>query len=287
MKTLIKKNLAGRVAACGVAVALAAGCGGSSGSSKPSASTGGSTSGATSGASGGSTTSGTGPSSTAAGGDTTGTPTLAGGVPPVYPAGQKLPAYTGNLSKYTNAMTSAQSHGMAVWIESDLVKQWLAGPDQFTTAVAKITAEVAAVPDVVGVKIADELGKDTGSTTTPDQALQFLHDARAALHANVPGKLVIIDVIGYQLGCVPGNSSSQTQKCEDLNASQHSPMTLDTIDKIVKNRRGVVIAMLVRPHAVGLPDNHVALLWNDEKRQEYVQRLYPDFQVWVHVDYPG
>jgi hypothetical protein len=155
-------------------------------------------------------------------------------------------------------MKAAQSHGLKVWIESDLVSAWLTGPDAFNTAVQKIAAEADAVPDVVGVKIADELGKKDGSTTTPDQALQFLHDARAALHANVPGKLVLIDVIGYSLGCVPGSSAAQAAKCVDQANADHSAMTLDTIDRIVAS--GYVDAVDLTTN-MNSPDKYQRL-WN-------------------------
>jgi hypothetical protein len=227
MNTLIsKKSLAARVAACGVALALVAGCGG--GSSTPKVTPSGTAAGSSGGASGG------GPTQTPVPGDTTGTPGLPGGVTPVYPAGQKLPAYTGkDLPKWTAPMKAANDKGLQVWIESDLVKAWLQGPDAFNAAVQKLAAE-AQTPGVVGFKIADELGQPGQTTTTsPADALRFLKEARAALHANAPGKLILIDVIGFDLGCVPGSASSWHQKCLDQNSAADASLSLDTISQIV------------------------------------------------------
>jgi hypothetical protein len=222
MKTLTshtrRRKLGASVAVCGVAAALTAGCGGGGGKSSPKADL----------------TPAVRPTQSLATGDTTGTPTIPGGVAPVYPAGQVLPAYSGgDLAKYTDSMKAAADKGMQVWIETDLVAPWLSGPDAFNAAVQQLAYEAKTVPQVVGFKIADELGQSQKSTTTPADALKFLHDARAALHANAPGKLIAIDLIGYDLGCVPNSTGKAHDACVEKNAGLDARLSLDTIDKIV------------------------------------------------------
>src|SRR6185437_1596325 len=68
---------------------------------------------------------------------------------------------------YAQAVDAAHRNGLRIWIESDLVKRWRAGPESFTSAIASIT-ELARRPGVVGVKIADELGYHDG-LDSPDK----------------------------------------------------------------------------------------------------------------------
>lgn len=153
------------------------------------------------------------------------------GAQPVYPPYTRLPAVS-SPAKYVAAVDSAYAHGLRVWVESDLVSRWKAGKSQFNAAVEQIAA-LAARPGVVGIKIADELGDRDGL----DEAdiMRFLHDSRAALHANAPGKLVLIDIIGYQLGCVPGvhKVHSLSAACDAEEAASHPAVTSSTIDRIV------------------------------------------------------
>ncbi|NUR59952.1 MAG: hypothetical protein HOV87_14965 [Catenulispora sp.] len=167
--------------------------------------------------------------------DAKGTPALPGGVPPDYPAwATPISPYTKSLDKWTAPMKAADAAGLKVWIETDLVKAWKTGPDRFATTIGQLAAEAAADPGVVGFKIADELGQNPQtSTASPEEALRFLHDARAALHAAAPGKLILIDVIGYDLGCVPGSTAAGRAKCLSDNAGNDARLDLGTIDRIV------------------------------------------------------
>ena len=58
-----------------------------------------------------------------------------------------------------------------------------------------------------------------------------------------------------------------------------------TVVKTVKSRRGRINAMLITPHMIGDPETPQALLWQHPDKQDYIERLYPSLQVWVHVDY--
>lgn len=150
---------------------------------------------------------------------------------PVYPAYQKLAAAPVN-AKFADAVDAAHAHGLRVWLESDLVGRWKAGPASFDSAIASIAA-LAARPGVVGIKIADELGDRDG--LSGPQILSFLRDSRAALHANAPGKLVLIDIIGYELSCAPGVAqvATQARSCEAHEQAAHPGVTLTTIQQIV------------------------------------------------------
>lgn len=104
-------------------------------------------------------------------------------------------------SAYDQTIDAAHHYGLRVWIEADLVKRWLAGPASFRAAVATI-AEEATHPGVVGIKIADELGYHDGLTTA-NQIVAFLDASATALRAAAPGKLLLIDMIIPELGCLP------------------------------------------------------------------------------------
>lgn len=151
-------------------------------------------------------------------------------------AGKRLPypklAPVAADPKFAAAVTAARDHGLRVWLESDLVKQWEAGRASFNHAVAQI-ASLAARPGVVGVKIADELGDRDGLQGR--DLMRFLRDSRAALSVNAPGKLILIDIIGYELSCAPGisNVASQAAACDAHERKAHPGVTLQTLQGVV------------------------------------------------------
>jgi hypothetical protein len=53
----------------------------------------------------------------------------------------------------------------------------------------------------------------------------------------------------------------------------------------VESRSGVIQALLVKPYVAGEPAHPQAPLWRHIKRDEFILRLFPVLQVWVHVDY--
>lgn len=85
------------------------------------------------------------------------------------------------------------------WVETDLLAAWLKGPSRYEAVLSTVT-QLADRPGIGGVKIADELGYDDG--TDPATALAFLKATTAALHARLPGRKVLIDVIVPELGCL-------------------------------------------------------------------------------------
>jgi hypothetical protein len=168
---------------------------------------------------------------TAAAGDEARARATAAAGRPAYPTYPTVPMVAA-ASKFQSAVDSAHAHGLRVWLESDLVSRWKAGADQFNTAIGQLAA-LAVRPGVVGIKIADELGGKDGLSR--EELLAFLRDSRAALHANAPGKLILIDIIGYQLGCAPGLAKVRRQSaaCEAKERIVHPAVTLGTIDAIV------------------------------------------------------
>jgi hypothetical protein len=106
-----------------------------------------------------------------------------------------------NTQPYVAAIQVAHRDGLRVWIETDLVRRWLAGPAAFQQAIDAV-ADEARQPGVVGIKIADELAYHDG-LTSPSQVDEFLDASAKALHAAAPGKLILVDLIVPELGCLP------------------------------------------------------------------------------------
>jgi hypothetical protein len=113
----------------------------------------------------------------------------------------KRPAL-GPIERYTAAVDTAHRDGLRVWIEADLRKRWFSGRQSFDEGVQRV-AQLARRPGVVGVKIADELGYADG-LRSPAEVSTFLHTTAVALRAAAPGKLILVDMIVPELGCMPG-----------------------------------------------------------------------------------
>lgn len=107
------------------------------------------------------------------------------------------------IADYSNAVTIAIHDGLRVWIEADLVKRWEEGPTWFAAAVSRVAA-LANRPGVAGIKIADELGYNDGMTSAA-RIRSFLTASARALHAAAPGKLILVDMLVPELGCLPGH----------------------------------------------------------------------------------
>jgi hypothetical protein len=116
---------------------------------------------------------------------------------PATTAPGRLPAH---LLKYQNAVDVAAADGLSVWLEADLVKRWLAGPASFSAAIDQVAA--LSRRNVVGIKVADELGYHDGLTTQA-QIESFLHDTASMLHRKAPGRLILVDLVVPELACLP------------------------------------------------------------------------------------
>lgn len=124
-----------------------------------------------------------------------------------------------NQQPYIGAIQAAHRDGLRVWIETDLVRRWLAGPAAFQQAIDAV-ADEATQSGVVGIKIADELGYHDG-LTTPTMIDEFLDASSAALRTAAPGKLLLIDLIVPELGCLPGNQTTGTAAASCAAARRH------------------------------------------------------------------
>ena len=77
------------------------------------------------------------------------------------------------------------------------------GPASFRAAVTRVAA-LSRRPGVVGIKIADELGYNDGMDSAAE-VRRFLSDTARALHAAAPHKLILVNMVVPQLGCLPGH----------------------------------------------------------------------------------
>jgi hypothetical protein len=182
----------------------------------------------------------------------------------------------GTLSKYADAVDAAHRHGLAVWLEADLVSRWLQGPASLAVGVGRL-AELSRRPGVVGVKIADELGEDDG-LGSPARVLAFLHDAAAALRpALPPGAKILVDVVVPELGCVPGDTGAAQLRaaCVTRVRARWPGATLASVDAVV--RSGDVDAVDV---STGLLDSAQYAQWG--LTTEQAQRA-----AWAEIDRRG
>jgi hypothetical protein len=149
--------------------------------------------------------------------------------PPATSASRPAPVLPAS-TPYERTVDMAHQYGLRVWIESDLVKNWLAGPDRFHAAIGRIGG-LAARPGVVGVKIADELGYHDGLNAV-DKIRRFLRDSTAALHAAAPGKLILIDLLVPELGCLPDHEPPLRWAtiCAAQQRGQYPQLALDAVD---------------------------------------------------------
>ena len=154
--------------------------------------------------------------------------------PPPVPA--PVPVPLAPLPDYQNAVNVAVRDHLRVWIEADLVKRWEEGPKWFGAAVARV-ALLANRPGVIGVKIADELGYDDGMGSS-SEIRQFLSAAARALHAAAPHKLILVDMVVPQLGCLPGHqpAGSAAAACAARARAAYPQIALPEVDGYLRMR---------------------------------------------------
>lgn len=127
------------------------------------------------------------------------------GHPSPAPPTQAVPSASplAPLAVYRDAVDVAVQDHLRVWIEADMVKRWQQGKASFRAAVSRV-ATLARLPGVVGIKIADELGYNDGMNSA-GEIRQFLSDTATALHAAAPHKMILVDMVVPELGCLPGH----------------------------------------------------------------------------------
>ena len=137
--------------------------------------------------------------------------------------------------QYAALVDAVVAHGGRVWIETDLLKAWLAGPETYDGVLARVLA-LASRPGVDGVKIADELGYRDGAS--PEQAAEFLARTTAAIHEALPGRKVLVDLIVPELGCAAwwepsGPSHADRDRCAAAARTRDPAAALAAVDGYV------------------------------------------------------
>jgi hypothetical protein len=141
-----------------------------------------------------------------------------------------VPEPLGPIGDYRKAVKLALRDHLRVWIEADLVKRWEEGPTWFHAAVNRVSI-LASRPGVVGIKIADELGYSDGMNSAA-KIRQFLIATARALHAAAPHKLILVDMVLPQLGCIPGHqpAGSAEAACAAQAQSSYPQLALSAVD---------------------------------------------------------
>jgi hypothetical protein len=134
-------------------------------------------------------------------------------------------------SPYEQAVDAAHARGLEVWLEADLAKRWLAGPDAFQAGVDAL-GRLASRPGVVGIKIADELGYEDGFDRDPVAMVRFLSDTRQALATAAAGKLLLMDLVIPSLGC----HGSGAADCASQADARFPALSLDRLDDVFRER---------------------------------------------------
>ncbi|WP_330476160.1 hypothetical protein [Terrabacter sp. C0L_2] len=137
--------------------------------------------------------------------------------------------------QYAALVDAVVAHGGKVWIETDLLKAWLAGADAYQGVLSRVVV-LADRPGVDGVKIADELGYRDGAS--PQQARDFLTHTTAAIHRALPGRKVLVDLIVPELGCAAwieqtGPSHERRAQCASAARERDPAATLAAVDGYV------------------------------------------------------
>jgi hypothetical protein len=179
------------------------------------------------------------------------------------------------LPDYQAAVQAAVAVHLKVWIETDLVKRWEEGPAWFRAAVSQV-AELASQPGVVGIKIADELGYNDGMNSV-SKISKFLSDAARALHAAAPGKLILVDMVVPQLGCLPGHqlAGSPAAACASRERAAYPQLALPEVDGYL------------RLHAIDVLDLSTYLLDDDTYKAWGTNAASAQTAAWQEADKRG
>lgn len=179
------------------------------------------------------------------------------------------------LPDYQAAVQAAVAVHLKVWIETDLVKRWEEGPTWFHAAVRQV-AELANQPGVAGIKIADELGYNDGMNSASNIS-KFLSDAARSLHAAAPGKLILIDMVVPQLGCLPGHQAagSPAATCASREQAAYPQLALPEVDRYL------------RMHTIDVLDLSTYLLADDTYKGWGTNADSAQTAAWQEVDKRG
>jgi hypothetical protein len=149
--------------------------------------------------------------------------------PPVGVASQPRP-------QYAALVDAVVARGGRVWIETDLLKAWLEGPERYDSVLSRVLS-LADRAGVEGIKIADELGYRDGAS--PEEVRDFLARTTSAIHESLPGQKVLVDFIVPELGCLPwweGQTPSYASRaaCAETARSKDPAATLAAVDGYIQ-----------------------------------------------------
>ncbi len=193
----------------------------------------------------------------------TGTATAHVPVPPATwtPAPTRLPSVSAPPlaadDKYAATIRTAAAHGMQVWVETDLVKRWSEGVRSFALGLARVE-QLARLPGVVGVKVADELGYHDEFQADPYGMRTFLATTSRALRAADPHLRILVDMVVPELGCAPGVSSVTLYPvaCTTRAKAAYPALDLPVLDRLLADRTIDVLDL-----STGLLDNATYQAW--------------------------
>jgi len=138
------------------------------------------------------------------------------------------------VGDYVRAVNIAHADHLRVWIETDLVERWEAGPSWFMAGIRR-AAFLASQPGVAGIKVADELGYNDGMDT-PAKIRRFLSATAKALHAAAPRARILVDMVVPELGCTPGDQpfDSPAASCAHEALEQFPQLALPQVDSYLR-----------------------------------------------------
>ncbi|MFI7643418.1 hypothetical protein [Nonomuraea sp. NPDC049400] len=139
------------------------------------------------------------------------------------------------------ALLQAKQRNLRVWLESDLVNAWKAGPSQLKAAAERLKL-YANQPGVVGVKFAYDLG--LRGFNTADEIARFVSETSQVLRATIPaGRRLAVDVVISELGC------GFHQACVAAMRKAHPLLTRAVVERFVLS--GDIDAVNVSPVPFG------------------------------------
>jgi hypothetical protein len=151
------------------------------------------------------------------------------GASPPHPTTQTVRVDDGSgqaRPQYVALAEAVAARGARVWVETDLVRAWRAGPTAYATVLDTVVS-LADRPGVDGVKIADELGYNDKMDAA--DATRFLAQATHDVHARLPGRKVMVDMIVPELGCLAWQGSSVTTGMKDCAGRENARNPATTI----------------------------------------------------------
>ena len=158
--------------------------------------------------------------------------------PPTRPASR--PSGRPGPSRRYAAAVDAAHRARAAGLDRGRPGQALARrPGTRSTRASRRVAELASRPGVVGIKIADELGYHDGLDTPEPRSARSCDATATALRQRRPGKLILVDMIVPELGCLPGQQPPLRWAtiCAARARGDYPQLALPAVDSLRGQRR--------------------------------------------------